>query len=347
MNMALNTTSNITIDKNHNALTLTLKCATVQSLIIFLDNIKLSKLNTQNLNLNQINTPSYLPYILSSGIVECVNVILPDLTQRKRIQYTKTLSLGIGIITSTIVSSGFNGIEYFISFSISLLKSSASTLIIDKLNKLKTIDGISVAIILNCLISIPTMIMGVATSGLVMTLLFITSMGLLFLGNYKLLKSTEDIDIHYRNKTDTFSLSCRNTCTTSLMISSMIMSLISHGSAMISNGLMLVICPLVQWFMSRSVIDTEELNKHIQQNGIYLNGLKHGKETTNMAKRMIMKNSLKLGCVGALVFILSSLIIKIFAVSISAITLATFVNSLMTVSFGVKSIVKRNRLVFL
>jgi len=328
----------VTVDKKRNAMKLTLECATIQSLIVFIDNIKLDKLNVNNLS-----QPSYLPYIISSGVIECIRAILPELNQGKCITYTKNLALGIGIITSSIVSSGFNGTNFFISFSISLLKSTVSTLVIDKLNKLKTIDGISLMIVLSCLFSIPKVITGVATGGLVTTLLFLLSLGAVFVGNYKFLKSTEDIDMHYKDKTDKFSLSCRNTCTTSLMISSMIVNLLPTAS-LVSNGLMLIICPLIQWMLSKQSIDVEELNKNIQINNIYLDGQKHGKETISVVKKMIMKNSLKLGTVSAVVFILSSLIIKIFAISISAITLSCFVNSLMTVTFGVKTMIKSNKL---
>ena len=170
----------VTVDKNHNAMMLTLKCATIQSLIAFIDNIKLN--NIQKVNLNQ-SQPSYLPYIISSGIIECVRTVLPELSQSKSASYTKTLSLGIGVITSSIVSSGFDGVNFFISFSISLLKSTVSTLVIDKLNHLKTIDGISLMIVLSCLFSIPKVITGVATGGLVTTLLFLLSLGAVFVGN--------------------------------------------------------------------------------------------------------------------------------------------------------------------
>jgi len=327
----------VTVDKKQNAMRLTLECATIQSLIVFIDNIKLDKLNVNNLS-----QPSYLPYIISSGVIECIRTILPDLSQGKCISYTKNLALGIGIITSSVVSSGFNGVNFFITFSINLLKSTVSTLIISKLNKLKTIDGLSLMIVLNCLFSIPGIVTGVVTGGLITTLLFLLSIGTVFIGNYKFLKSTEDINMHYKDKTDKFSLSCRNTCTTSLMVSSMVVNL--FPASLVSNGLMLIICPLVQWMLSKQSIDVEELNKNIQNNGIYLSGTKHGKETMNVVKKMIMKNSLKLGTVSALVFILSNLIIKIFAISISAITLSCFVNSLMTVTFGVKTMIKSNKL---
>jgi len=277
MNMSMESIS-VAVDKRRSALSLTLKCATVQSLITFADNIKLNKITA---NMTQRSTPSYIPYILSSGIMECVRSIVPDLTQRKISQYTKSLSLGIGIITSAVISSGFDGVNFFVSFSINLLKTTASTLIIDKLNKLKTIDGMSLAIVLSCLFSIPSIIEGVATGGLVMTLLFLLSISVVFLGNYKFLKSTEDLDMHYKDKTDKFSLSCRGSSTISLVISSTIISLVSSANSFIAGGLMLIINPLIQWATSKHTIDIDELNKNIQQNGIYIDGMNHGKDTTN------------------------------------------------------------------
>jgi hypothetical protein len=333
---------NIATDKINNILTLTLKCTTVQTLITLLDKLKINNINKFPVSLNQ-NIPSYTPYLISSSIIETIKSIKPDINKIQISKYTKTLSIATGIITGLIVSSRYDGINYFISLSLNILKSTATTFIIDKLDKLKTIDGISISILLNFIFSIPKIIIGLSTGSLVSTLLTFASIGLLFTYNYRILKSTEDIDIHYKGKVDKLSFSGRNTYTTSLVISSLLSNLVADN-LLINSGLMFIINPLIQWLLSRNSIDVDELNRNLQVNELYIDNLKHGKETKDKIHEMIRTNSLKLGIAGAIIFITSNILIHIFAIEVSAITLTVVINSFMNVQYGIKSFVKGRRL---
>jgi preprotein translocase subunit SecY len=175
------------------------------------------------------------------------------------------------------------------------------------------------------------------------SLLFIGSLGVISYGNYMMLKNTEDIDIHYNGKIDRFSLSSKNTYTTSLIISDFICGLVS-SNPIIHSGLLLIINPLMQWFLSSNTMNIDELNKHLQENNIYIDGLHHGKETELCLLKIIRENALKLGLIGALTYIISSLVISIFGIAINPVLLSVLVSSFMNVSFSVKSIVKSNYL---
>jgi hypothetical protein len=315
-----------------NTLNLTLKFISLEALIELTNKLPIHK----NIS-HEVNSPLCLPYILSQGIVDCIRTIKPDLQERKVINYTKGLSLGLGIITSGLVSCSYNGIDYILNFSLTLLKTSATTLIIDKLNKLKTIDGVSIAILINFIMTIPKMILGLSTQPLTTTLLFLAHIGATAITNYKLLQSTEDIDIHYKDKTDKFNINTRNSLTMSIIISNFITSLIPSNPP-IQGGLQILLCPLVQWFMANNSIDKDQLNTYLKHNNIYLGGQKNARP---IISKMIRNNSIKLGLIGALTTFITTMLIQAFGISISPIMITITINSLINISFSTKVLIKR------
>jgi hypothetical protein len=252
------------------------------------------------------------------------------------------ISLGIGVISSALVSVSYNGMNYVVNFTFNLLRTSGTTLIIDKLNKIKSVDGTSVAILLNLIFSIPVIIAGLSAKPLILGLLFITSLGIIAYGNYKMLQETENTNIHYKDKTDIFSLTTKNNFTTSLITSSFIAGLINNP--IISTGLLFIINPLIHWFISYHNIKIDDLKKYLQQNEIYIDGLRYEKEIKAYLKKMIMNSSIKLGLVGAFVFSICSIFTQLFTIAINPIILAVFVSCFINVSFGMKAIIKSNNL---
>lgn len=81
--------------KQSNALTFTIKLTNFQALISLMDKIKINNIP----NVAQSN-PSYIPYMISSSITDCIHKIKPEMQQRTVSKFTKGLALGIGIITS-------------------------------------------------------------------------------------------------------------------------------------------------------------------------------------------------------------------------------------------------------
>jgi hypothetical protein len=119
--------------KNSNALTFTIKLASFQAVISLLDKIKTNTVTMQP------NNPSYIPYMISSTITECVHRIKPELNQRIMSRFTQSLALGIGIVVSSFSSVGYDGVNYFISLTLNLIKTSVTTLIIEFFNTITSI----------------------------------------------------------------------------------------------------------------------------------------------------------------------------------------------------------------
>lgn len=318
--------------KNSNALTFTIKLASFQAVLSLLDRIKLDSIpNVPH------NNPSYIPHIISSTIMDCVQKIKPELQQRTISRFTTNLALGIGIITSAFVSSGFDGMDYFIIFTLNLIKTSCTTIIVEKLNKLKIIDGVSLVILLDFLMQIPGMITQAASQGFMISILFIISIGLMLKVNYELLKQTTDTSINLKGKPFTLSLSGRGSYNSALLISSMVSGLIQNSVT--ASVVMLILNPIIMYVLNSSYNETsDELNKYLSQSGLHIDKVRHGSETKKYIDKMLKRDSAKVGVVGAVIFIISSLVINVFSASCNPLTLAIVANSFMNVQYSIKAI---------
>lgn len=184
---------------------------------------------------------------------------------------------------------------------------------------------------------IPGTISSISTQGLLMTILFIVSIGLMLKINYNLLKTTEDTSINLRGKPYQLSISGRGSYNSAIVISSMISGLLQNN--IISSTLMLILNPIILYVLNSSYNETsEELNKYLSYNDLYINGVRHGGETKKHIDNMLKKNSFTVGVVGAVIFIVSSIVVKVFSVAISPLILIMAVNSFLNLQFGVKAI---------
>lgn len=321
--------------KQSNALNFTIKLASFQAVNTLMNNIKITEKPTSS-------NPTYIPYLVSQAIMDCVQKIKPEMSERIAARYTKNLALGIGLVTSAFVSVGFDGMDYFISFSLNLFRNSATTLIVDKINSLKMLDGISVAILLDFLMEMPQLISDASANGLIMTILFMVSTALLLRYNYKILKKTEDVNVCLtQSKKFKLGIGSRGYYNTALLLSSLIAGLVKDNVA--SGAIMMILNPIVLYILNNNSETAENINKYIQQNELYIAKIKHGEQTKKYINRMIMKNSIQVGAIGAVIFIIASVMVQVFYMSISPLCLAMIVNSFINLQFSTKAVLRQKR----
>lgn len=104
-------------------------------------------------------------YISSNTIIRSLSELVPvisreNFTDKKYRTFIRNVSLGINVITSAIISIKTNGEKFFIEFCLNLISGTSSILIIDKLNELNIVDGVSIFILINCIIRLIKMLSG-------------------------------------------------------------------------------------------------------------------------------------------------------------------------------------------
>ena len=93
-------------------------------------------------------------YIATNNIIQNLGELVPiisreNFTDGKYKTFIRNVALSIGCFTSLIISIRTNGKKCFVDFCFNLVNCTSSILIIDKLKKLNMVDGVSLLVLIN------------------------------------------------------------------------------------------------------------------------------------------------------------------------------------------------------
>lgn len=303
-----------------------------------------------NFNLQTTSSNSYLTSNMIINMLEEVSSNIKEsfsINTKLKQNIIRNTSLAIGLIESTIISFGYDGINYFLIFSINLIKSTSTTYLIDKINKLNKLNGIDISIIITTLFSIPSTILSISNLPLIETLICITSIAAIFLTNTLLLRKNEKIIINYRHRIERLDININDTFLNSIFIINslnFILSLIGF-SFIVNSIISLLLIPIVSCFLCKNLNkNANNINDYlIKSNGI-IDGVKYGKDTIKFVEKIYKKINFKYGLIAGFIFIITNFIINIFNLPISAISLSLIINSIYSLKLPIENIIKQKNI---
>lgn len=336
------------IYNNHeNKINLSFKFSSYLAIIESL-NFFTKKMNNLELKINSNN--NYLTsYIIVNSLEEVSDTIKENFDINKKLKQTiiRNTSLSLGLIQSCIISFGYNGLNYFLNFSINLIKCTSSTYLIEKINSLNKLNGVDVAIIINTLFAIPATILTITNLPLIETIICISCISAIFLTNIFLLRKNETITINYKNRIEKLEININNTFLNSIFIVNMIKFIISYlGISTLNNVLIcLLLVPLISYFLSKLFNKSAyNINEYlIKSNGI-IDGKKYGDETIKFINKKYKKINFKYGLISGIIYVFTSFLINIFNLPINAISLSLIINSFYSLKLPIKNIFKQKKI---
>jgi hypothetical protein len=169
------------------------------------------------------------------------------------------------VVSSLFISAQYTGAEYILSFTLNVINNSTTTYIINKLNELNIVNGISIAVILGCLSQLPKFVLSIASKGLIEGILSILSICGLGYINYKLLKHENNLEVNFANGTkDKIDISVKNSyymVMCSLYYLSVLLGKLGTNSVIVSS-LVMLLSPLLTYCMATGTGYDEEVNKY-------------------------------------------------------------------------------------
>ena len=291
-------------------------------------------------------------YIKSSILVSLTENVFPSIKKEfennksKRLQVTKEISYVVGLFNSIIISVGNCGSGYFLTLGLNLCKNTASTMIIDKLNNLGQVDGVSVAILIGFLFDMPKIILSSLSKPFIETILTIISLVSLFGINYTLLKSGKEIPVQYRGtEGDNISLGISSVYSQSIYASSILMTILTKFNVALSTSysLTFLLIPIACYILTNENNTADKITKYLNKSGGTIPSIRPGKETKEFIKKNLNSVNLKYGIIGSFIFIASHLIITYFGIPTSPMYVAMIINSSIRVSYSIKAMKTINK----
>ena len=275
-------------------------------------------------------------YINSRMIVkllEYIPSIKKDLEERadKKTIITKDIAYALGSIKGLILSYGYDGANFYITLGLSLIKTVGTAFIIDRLDRLHQVDGVSVAVLIGCICSLPKVAKSFMTKDFVQIMLSLLTIVSLIGINYIAIKHEKNIEINYLNNKDTLKLNFSSIYSLSIIVANTLIKILSTIGivGMQLNIVVTLIIPIVAFILST---DIEELSKNID-------GIRQGRERVEYLKSIIRKEGFKVSVVGCFLFLISYNILLILGISTSiTLYLSLIVSSCIQVGYAVKSI---------
>ena len=286
-------------------------------------------------------------YINSRMIVkllEYIPSIKKDLEERadKKTIITKDISYALGSIKGLILSYGYDGVNFYITLGLSLIKTIGTTFIIDRLDRLHQVDGVSVGVLIGFICSLPKVAKSFITKDFIQIMLSLLTIISLVGINYMAIKHEKNIEINYLNSKDTLKLNFSSIYSLSTVVANTLIKILSTIGivGMQLNIIVTLIIPIVALILST---DIEELSKNIDKylslNNGCIDGIRHGKERVDYLKSIIRKEGFKVSAVGGFLFLISYNILLILGISTSiTLYLSLIVSSCIQVGYAVKSI---------
>ena len=286
-------------------------------------------------------------YINSRMIVkllEYIPSIKKDLEERadKKTIITKDIAYALGSIKGLILSYGYDGANFYITLGLSLIKTVGTAFIIDRLDRLHQVDGVSVAVLIGCICSLPKVAKSFMTKDFVQIMLSLLTIVSLIGINYIAIKHEKNIEINYLNNKDTLKLNFSSIYSLSIIVANTLIKILSTIGivGMQLNIIVTLIIPIVAFILST---DIEELSKNIDKylsfNDGCIDGIRQGRERVEYLKSIIRKEGFKVSVVGCFLFLISYNILLILGISTSiTLYLSLIVSSCIQVGYAVKSI---------
>ena len=328
-----------------------MKIKTFKKGIEYRINLSLSYLTLEGLLESTSQISSYLKDIpisepgssyLSANLITNILEVIPGIKETfescptKRLQVTKQIAYIVGDISSLFLAYGYNGAEFYLTLGLNLLKNRGTTFIINKLENLRQIDGVSCSIILGTLFSIPKLIKSFSNSSLFITILNISSLVALFGINYKILKTKETIPIIFTNgKEEKIEISVNNSYVTSILLCSVLEKIFG----LYSPFAITLFIPIITFILSNDLYSfSDKITEYLQKSEGIIPGRRPGNDTKKYLDNIIKNSNIAYSIIGCLVFILSYQLISLFNLMISPLYLSLIINSLLNINNNIKSI---------
>ena len=286
-------------------------------------------------------------YLTSSTIVSLLETI-PSIKKdfennpNKRLNATKEIAYIVGGVSSLVLAYGFDGINFYLTLGLNLVKNTASTIIINKLEKLKQIDGVSCTIILGTLFSVFKFAKSLINKDFVTTALAIGSIASLLGINYKILKHTKTIPIFFTNgNEEKLELSVTNSYSTSILLCSVVERILKHFNIVGLLGTVAIglATPIITFILSNDLYSyADKISEYLYKNEGIIIGQYPGECTKKYIKKVLKETNICYSLIGCLVFILSIQIISFFNLALSPVYLSLIINSILNVNNNIKSI---------
>ena len=195
-------------------------------------------------------------YINSRMIVkllEYIPSIKKDLEERadKKSVITKDIAYALGSIKGLILSYGYDGANFYITLGLSLIKTVGTAFIIDRLDRLHQVDGVSVAVLIGCICSLPKVAKSFVTKDFVQIMLSLLTIVSLIGINYIAIKHEKNIEINYLNNKDTLKLNFSSIYSLSIIVANTLIKILSTIGivGMQLNIIVTLIIPIVAFIL--------------------------------------------------------------------------------------------------
>ena len=277
-------------------------------------------------------------------LLEYIPCIKKDFEERadKKMIITKDIAYALGSIKGLILSYGYDGVNFYITLGLSLIKTIGTAFIIDRLDRLHQIDGVSVAVLIGCICSLPKVAKSFITKDFIQIMLSLLTIVSLASINYIAIKHEKNIEINYLNSKDTLKLNFSSIYSLSIIVANALIKILSTIGivGMQLNIIVTLIIPIVALILST---DIEELSKNIDKylsfNDGCIDGIRQGRERVEYLKLIVRKEGFKVSAIGSFLFLISYNILLMLGISTSiTLYLSLIISSCIQVGYAVKSI---------
>ena len=295
------------------------------------------------------STSSYITSSMFVGLLEYIPFIKKEFEARPntKMNIIKKISYTLGSITSLIISYGYDGVNFYLSLGLNLVKNIGTTFLITKLNKLHQIDGLSVAIIIGFICSIPSMCKSIMNKDLIQIILSIISILALLGINYKIITSNKEIDIDYLNHKDKLKINFSSIYSLSVMLTNALLSiLLKIGiTGLLMNQIMILVIPIIGFILSNDIHDlSKNIDKYLSSNNGCIDGMRPGEERKKYLLNIVRKNNFKIGVLGGFVLLITFNILLILGITSNiSLYITLILNSIVQINYSIKSIKAVNR----
>ncbi len=277
-------------------------------------------------------------------LLEYIPQIKKDFEEKadRKMIITKNIAYTLGSIKGLILSYGYDGVNFYITLGLSLIKTIGTTFIIDKLDRFHQVDGVSVAVLIGFICSLPKVGKTLLTKDFIQVILSLLTIISLVGINYIAIKHEKDIEVNYLGNKDTLKLNFSSIYSLSIVVANTLIKILSTIGivGMQLNILVMLLIPVIALILST---DIEELSKNIDKylslNNGCIDGIRHGRERVEYLKLIIRKEGFKVSALGCLLFLISYNILLILEISTGiTLYLSLIVSSCIQVGYAVKSI---------
>lgn len=281
------------------------------------------------------------PYVSASIITNVVEEVIPCMKDNlkytmTRQKFTKKLSYGIGIITSVIISYGFDGTNYFVNLGFNLVKNLFTTYVMSKIDSYNKIDVVSLAIVINIIIAIPKAL--IMLSGYKCVLGILSIICILCL-NKMVLNNSKQLNVLYYKQTNKINL-INNDYVIGLTVASFINGLLSvFGVGLVINSIItIIVVPIIAYITTLGRDEGKCIVDNLNRSEGIIDGFRNGTETKEYLDKELVNLGIKNGFKGGLLYVITNVVFSYLGMDISPLLLNIGVNSFQRVCNDVKFI---------